>query len=195
MVKMRNKWHTMIVLFSIMLPIHIAKSNVPADADGKDDSDVIVERIKESLSAAGLVSVEQHTGHLLYNPNLNRLHSMALKQKFLMPGIMVNQKNGLKLVSEVPFGCFIIGSGELASDNYKGYRQHETLQYIRNVKEFPVSRALICEPAGKSASREWQNNLALDIDAEPFIFEEHVSINGERFYYFVNIDGSFEMYF
>lgn len=184
-----------IALLSIVLPMDLAYSNIPPDADGKDDSDVIVERIKESMNASGLVSVEQHTGRLLYNPDVDKLHTMSLRKKFLMPAMMVNQKTGLHLVTEMPLTCFMVSTNELATDNYKGYRQSQTLHYISNVKSFQVSRALICEPSGKSATREWRRNLSLEDDAEPYVFEEHTSMNGARFYYFLNADGSFEMYF
>lgn len=184
----------MLSALCMILPFNMAHSNVLADADGKDDSEVIVAHIKESLASSGLVSVEQHTGRLLFNPNVDKLHSMALKQKFLLPAMVVNQQAGLKLVGELPFSCFMVSANELASDNYKGYRQHDTLDYIRNVKQFPVSRALICETTG-SISKQWRKHLDLNEDADPFVFEEHVSIAGERFYYFLNSNGSFEMYY
>lgn len=177
----------------IVLPLHTALSSIMPDADGKDDSEVIVQRIRESLATSGLVSVEQHTGRLLFNPVLDKLHGMALKQKFFLPGMVVSQKTGLKLVAELPFSCFMLSAHELSDEHYKDYRQHETLRYIRDVKEFPVSRALICETMG-IMTKQWRTNLSLDENTEPFVFEEHVSLSGERFYYYLNNDGSFEMY-
>lgn len=177
----------------VALPVNIAHSNILADADGKDDSQVIIDHIKQSLSSGGLISVEQHTGRLLFNPQVDKLNSMVLKQKFLMPAMIVNQKTGLKLVGEMPFSCFMLSAGELSHDNYKGYRQYETIRYIRDVKNFAVSRALICETVG-SSSKLWKAHLSLQRDEDPFVFEEHVSLTGEHFYYFLNNDGSFEMY-
>ena len=107
--------------------------------------------------------------------------------------MVVNQKDGLKLIGEMPLTCFIVSGGELRSDTYKGYRQHETARYISDVKEFPVSRALICQTEGM-LTKHWKRHLALEKEGEAFVFEEHVSISGERFYYFLNVDGSFEMY-
>jgi len=180
-------------LLCIALPLNIANSNILPDADGKDDSQVIVDHIKQSLSSGGLISIEQHSGRLLFNPVVAHLQSMVLKQKFFMPAMVVNQTSGLKLVGELPLSCFMLSAGELANDSYKGYRQHETIRYIREVKNFAVSRALICQTVG-SASKTWQSQLSLQKDDDPFVFEEHVSITGEHFYYFLNADGSFEMY-
>ena len=95
----------------------------------------------------------------------------------------------------MPFSCFMVDANELLNENYKDFRQYHTLEYLRNVKSFPVSRALICEPAGKSAAKEWRRHLSLEIDADPFVFEEHATESGEKFYYFLNNVGSFEMYF
>jgi len=159
-----------------------------------DDSELIVSRLKESLNSHGLISVEQHTGRLLFNPKLEKLHAMTLKQKFLLPAMIVNQKQGLHMVTELPFSCFLISGGDIASDNYKGFRQHETARYIRDVKNFAVSRALICQAVGVTAARAWGRTLDLNLDGDPFVFEEHVSVSGEHFYYFLNIDGLFEMY-
>lgn len=178
----------------VMAPINIANCNVLPDADGQDDSAVIVEHIKESLNSAGLVSIEQNTGRLLFNPKVEKLQAMALKQKFLVPAMVVNQKQGLKLVAEMPLTCFMLSAQELNSDYYKGFRQYETLQYIREVKGIKVSRAMICQPVSKTSSRAWKGYLALDQDDDPFVFEEHTSVAGEKFYYFLNNDGSFEMY-
>lgn len=166
--------------------------NILPDADGRDDSEMIVARIKEALPAGGLISIEQNTGRLLFNPTVVKLQSMVLRQKFLLPAMVVNQINGLHVIGELPFSCFMLTAGELASENYKGYRQHETLRYIKDVKNFQVSRALICEPIGSHASN-WANLLNLD-GKESFVFEEHVSLTGEHFYYFVNNNGTFEMY-
>lgn len=198
MIKIQNggRAKTTILVLSALcmaLPIDIARSNILPDADGKDDSEVIVQHIKEALPSGGLISVEQHTGRLLFNPRLDKLHNMALKQKFFMPAMVVNQKSGLKLVGELPFSCFMLSAKELAHDNYKGYRQHETVRYIRDVKNFNVSKALICETVG-AAGKNWQEHLNLQKEDEPFVFQEHVSLTGEHFYYFLSADGFFEMY-
>lgn len=197
----RTKMKTTIKMLAIacsfvglVLPVNIALGNVPADADGKDDSQVIVDRIKESLASTGLVSIEQHTGRLLFNPQVQKLNTMSLKQKFLVPAMLVNQNTGLKLVAELPMACFMVSAGELSSDAYQGFRQHVTLRYIRDVKGFNPSRALICEPAGSSATNEWRKHLGFAVGSEPFVIDEHTSFTGERFYYFLNADGSFEMY-
>ena len=178
---------------SLLLPMDIARSNVPADADGKDDSTVIIEHIRQALPSGGLISIEQHTGRLLFNPEVAKLHAMELKQRFLIPAMVVSQTNGLKLVGELPLSCFMVSGNELAHDSYKGYRQNETIRYIRDVKNFKVTRALICETVG-STTKTWKKHLSLKRDTDPFVFEEHVSLSGEHFYYFVNEDGSFEMY-
>lgn len=185
---------TMAVGILGILPCGSVMSNVVPDAVTKDDSELIVSRLKESLNSHGLISVEQHTGRLLFNPTLEKLHSMTLKQKFLLPAMIVNQKQGLQMVTELPFACFLISGGDIASDNYKGFRQYETARYIRDVKNFAVSRALICQAVGVTAARAWGRTLDLNLDDDPFVFEEHVSISGEHFYYFLNIDGLFEMY-
>jgi hypothetical protein len=192
MVKKLRPFTLALALFSLLAHHNLAISNVPADADGMDDSEVIVALIKESIPAGGLISIEQHTGRLLFNPTVAKLHSMVLRQKFLLPAIVVNQTNGLHLISELPFSCFMLTAGELASDQYKGYRQHQTLQYIRDVKQHIVSRVLICEPIGKTA-KNWRDTIALD-NEDNFVFEAHASIAGEYFYYYINESGSFEMY-
>jgi hypothetical protein len=178
----------------IMAPIKVAVSNILPDADGQDDSAVIVEHIRESLNSSGLVSIEQHTGRLLYNPEVAKLNAMQLKQKMIIPAMVINQQIGIKLVAEMPLSCFMLSAQELASENYKGFRQYETLRYIRDIKGMQVTRALICEPVGKSAGKSWKGYLALEQDDEPFVFEAHTSASGEKFYYFVNNDGYFEMY-
>lgn len=169
-------------------------SNISSDVNGKDDSDVIVSRLKESLNSYGLISVEQHTGRLLFNPTLEKLHGMVLKQKFLLPAMIVNQSQGLRMVNELPFSCFLISAGELSSENYKGFRQSETARYVRDVKNFPITRALICQTVGLAAARSWGHTLGLNLEEDPFVFEEHVSVAGEHFYYFLNVDGLFEIY-
>ncbi len=181
-------------MLCIMAPIKVAVSNILPDADGEDDSAVIVEHLKESLNSAGLVSIEQHTGRLLYTPDVTKLNAMQLKQKIIIPAMVVNQKTGLKLVAEMPLSCFMLSAHELASENYKGFRQYETLRYIRDVKGVQVSRALICEQVGKNAGKAWKGYIALEQDDEPFVFEAHTNATGEKFYYFLNNDGSFEMY-
>lgn len=189
----------MLFIFAVsilgILPCNNVMSNVAPDVTPtQDDSELIVMRLKDSLNSHGLISVEQHTGRLLFNPTLEKLHTMVLKQKFLLPAMIVNQKQGLHMVTELPFSCFLITGGDLVSDNYKGFRQHETARYIRDVKNFAVSRALICQAVGVTAARAWGHTLSLEPDAEPFVFDEHVSVYGEHFYYFLNIDGLFEMY-
>jgi hypothetical protein len=186
---------TIIALLVLITIPHTSLASINTDVDNQDDSIIIAEHLKDSLNATGLVSVEQHTGRLLYNPRLDKLYSMEVKKQFLLPAMLVNQKQGLKLVSEMPFTCFTIDSGDLLNENYKDYRQYHTLEYIRTVKGFPATRALICQPAGKSAAKEWRRSLSLEIDAEPFVFEEHVTDNGDKFYYYLNNSGSFEMYF
>ncbi len=160
----------------------------------KDDSAAIAERLHEAMVTNGLISVEQNTGRLLFNPVVEKLQQMAVKQKFLMPSMVVNQTAGLTLVAEIPFSCFLITGGELISEPYQGFRQHETARYLRDVKNFPVSRALICQTVGLAPTRAWGHKLGLNIDEDPFVFKEHVSVVGERFYYFLNVDGAFEMY-
>lgn len=190
----RNLFMALAVGVLGLLPCGSVMSNVVPDAVTKDDSELIVSRLKESLNSHGLISVEQHTGRLLFNPALEKLHAMVLKQKFLLPAMIVNQKQGLHMVTELPFSCFLISGGDIASDNYKGFRQYETARYIRDVKNFAVSRALICQAVGVTAARAWGRTLDLNLDDEPFVFEEHVSVAGEHFYYFLNVDGLFEMY-
>jgi hypothetical protein len=180
-------------LICVLLPLQAARSTNLPETNVNDDSELIVSRIKESLATTGLISVEQNTGRLLFNPVVDRLHNMALKKKFFLPSIVVNQKKGLRLITEIPMSCFMIAGGELSNEYYKGYRQHETMMYIRDIKEFPVSRALICQTVG-STNKHWKRHLALGEESEPFVFEEHVSLSGEHFYYFLNVDGSFEMY-
>lgn len=159
-----------------------------------DDSEVIVNRLKDSMNAYGLISVEQGSGHLLFNPLIEKLQNMPLKQKFLLPAMIVNQKEGLKIVEELPFSCFLISGTELATENYKGFKQYETARYIRDVKNFNVNRVLLCQAVGLAGARSWGKNLNLDLDDDPFIFEQFKSLTGDNFYYFLNTDGLFEMY-
>ncbi len=177
----------------LFIPIQVAVSNIMPDADGKDDSAVIVERIKEAMPSGGLISIEQKTGRLLYNPALDKLLTMNLKQKFFLPAMIINQTQKLSLISEVPFSCFMLSGSELNTEHYKGFRQYETAQYIRQVRNFPVARVLICSVKG-SAAKTWGSSLRLEEDRDPFVFEEHTSMSGEHFFYFLNTDGSFEMY-
>lgn len=177
----------------LFMPIDVAISNILPDADGRDDSAVIVERIREAMPSGGLISVEQQTGRLLYSPALDKLLTMELKQKFFLPAMIINQKKNITLVSEVPFSCFMLSGGELNTEHYKGFRQYQTAEYIRQVRNFPVSRVLICSTKG-AAAKTWTNTLKLEADRDPFVFEEHTSVSGEHFFYFLNADGSFEMY-
>lgn len=184
-----------IILSALLLfiPLQVAVSNIMPDADGRDDSVLIIERIKEAMPSGGLISVEQKTGRLLYNPALDKLLAMDVKQKFFLPAMIINQTKSITMVSEIPFSCFMLSGNEINTDHYKGFRQYQTAQYIRQVRNFPVSRVLICNTQG-SAAKTWNRSLKLDEDRDQFVFEEYTSINGEHFFYFLNADGSFEMY-
>lgn len=185
----------LLALILVVFPFQLANSSVEpqSTSSATDDSAAIVERIRQAIPNGGLISVEQRTGRLLFNPTLERLFTKAVKQKFLMPGIVVNQNKGLQLVNELPFSCFLMNGGELAGDDYAEYRQHATLLYIRDVKQFPVSRVLICETIGKGA-KSWASMLDLMEESDPFVFDEQVNRQGEHFFYYLNTDGSFEMY-
>lgn len=189
----------LVLLLLVAFPVSLAfaNANLPDEDKSipkpKDDSDLIVSRIKEAIPKGGIISIEQGSGRLLFNPSLERLFTAAPKQKFLMPAIVIDQHEGLKLVKEMPFSCFLITGGELASDEYSSYRQHATVLYIRDVKNFPVARALICQTMGMSTTN-WRKTLNLDENSDPFIFDEHVNRQGEHFFYYINSEGSFEMY-
>lgn len=182
-------------IIALLLPVSIANgTDIPTAAVTKDDSDVIISRLKESMDSYGLISVEQHSGRLLFNPVIEKLHSMPLKEKFLLPAMIVNQAQGLSIITEVPFSCFLISGAELATEHYKGFKQYETARYLRDVKAQAPARVLVCQAVGLVGARTWGKSLALDIDHDKFVFDEHTSMNGERFYYFLNDDGLFEMY-
>lgn len=185
----------LLILLAFPASMVFANANLPDESNMKssDDSDLIVSRIKEAIPQGGMISIEQGSGRLLFNPSLERLFTMAPKQKFLMPAIVIDQHEGLKLVNEMPFSCFLMTGGELASDEYASYRQHATVLYIRDVKNFSVARALICQTMGMSTA-SWRKTLNLDQNSDPFVFDEHVNRQGEHFYYYINSDGAFEMY-
>ncbi len=182
-------------LCAVLFPISLVKAlDLPTPGLNQDDSDTIVVRLKEAMEAYGLISVEQHTGRLLFNPLLEKLSSMSLKKKFVVPAMVVSQNRGLHIITEVPFSCFMISGAELASDQYKGFKQYETARYLRDVKAKPISRALLCQAVGSLGVRSWGRSLDLAIDNDKFVFDEYTSVNGEHFYYFLNSDGLFEMY-
>lgn len=179
-------------LLVMALPMTAIGQDISTLAVTNDDSALIINRLKESMDAQGLISVEQHTGRLLFNPLIEKLHSMPLKQKFLLPAMIVNQSNGLKIVDELPFSCFLIAGEEIGGEHYKGFKQYETAKYIRDVKNKPVARVLLCQAVG--LARKWSVDIALDKTKDNFIFDEHISHSGQHFFYFINSDGLFEMY-
>lgn len=182
-------------LLVFMIPFAIAKGpDIPPPGISKDDSETISLRLKESMDSYGLISVEQHTGRLLFNPAIEKLKNMPLKQKFLLPAMILNQSHGLRLITELPFSCFLITGSELVTDQYKGFNQFATARYLQDVKSKPVSRVLICQAVGLVGVRTWGKNLSLTLDQDNFVFKEHDSMSGEQFYYFLNSDGMFEMY-
>lgn len=181
------------LLLLALIPISFAQAN-DKNIKNKDDSTTIVSRLKESMDAYGLISVEQHTGRLLFNPSIEKLRDMPLKHKFVVPAMVVNQAKGLSIVTELPFSCFLISGDELTGEQYKGFKQYETARYLRDVKVKPVSRVLLCQAVGLMGIRSWSTGLDLSIDNDKFVFDEYTSISGERFFYFLNNDGLFEMY-
>lgn len=182
-------------LLIFLIPCATAKGpNIPAPGILTDDSETIGARLKESMDSYGLISVEQHTGRLLFSPAIEKLQNMPLKQKFLLPAMILNQSNGLRLITELPFSCFLISGSELVTDQYKGFNQFATARYLQDVKSQNVSRVLICQAVGLVGARTWGKNLSLTIDHDNFVFKEHDSLSGEHFYYFLNSDGMFEMY-
>ena len=180
----------------LLLPItSVSGHDVPTAAVFQDDSEVISTPLKRiPMDSYGLISVEQHSGRLLFNPLIEKMQTMPLKQKFLVPAMIVNQSKGLKIISELPFSCFLITGSELNTEHYKGFKQYETARYLRDVKSKSLSRVLICQAVGLVGARTWGKDLALTIDNDTFVFEEHRSLSGEHFYYFLNADGLFEMY-
>lgn len=185
-----------IAILAFLLPLtSVSGRDIPISLSGPDDSEVISSRLKESMDSYGLISVEQHSGRLLFSPLIEKVNSMPVKQKFLVPAMIVNQTRGLKIISELPFSCFIMTGTELNTDHYKGFKQFETARYIRDVKGQTLSRVLICQAVGLVGARTWSKDLALAMDDDKsFVFEEHTSVTGEHFYYFLNADGLFEMY-
>lgn len=180
----------------ILLSLLTINHNVLAvdDAKEKDDSDIIVGRLKDSMSGYGLISVEQGTGRLLFNPTIQKLNVMPLKQRFIVPAMIVNQRIGLKIVEETTFSCFLIDGSDLTGDGYKGFKQYETARYLREIKRLPAKKVLLCQAMGVTATKNWVQKLDLNIAERPFVFDEHTSISGEHFFYFLNADGMFEMY-
>ncbi len=169
--------------------------DIPTPMVVQDDSETIAQRLKESMQSYGLISVEQGTGKLLFNPNIDKLASLPLKQKFLLPAMIINQQNGLKIVEELPFSCFMLSEAELFSEHYKGFKQYQTARYIRDVKNYEFSRVLLCQVVGLTGERSWSKNLDLNGNEHKFIFDQHKSLSGKDFYYFINAEGLFEMYF
>lgn len=183
-------------ILALLIPFSIANSiDVSTGSLMKDDSDTIVVRLKEAMDAYGLISIEQHSGRLLFNPVIEKMRGMSLKQKFLVPAMVVSQNKGLHIITELPFSCFLISGKELAADHYKGFKQYETARYLRDVKAKPISRALLCQAVGSMGVKSWSRSLDLAADSEKFVFDEHTGRDGENFYYFLNSDGLFEMYF
>jgi len=188
--------------FAAALLISLISSACLADDDNfvipfqtnnsNDDSEKIVQAITRSMPF-GLISIEQKSGRLLYNPVVKRLYDKQEKEQFYVHAMIVNQHQGLKLVRETPFSCFTINSPELLDDGYKNFRQHETLRYIREVKAHSPSKVLICELSGASR-KEWKENIRFEDSMAKFVFEDYVSLSGEHFHYFINDEGNFEMY-
>jgi hypothetical protein len=166
---------------------------IPFENKADDDSEKIVKAIKHSMPF-GLISVEQKSGRLLYNPVVKRLHERHEKEQFNIDAMIVNQHKGLKLVRAVPFACFTISSTELLDEGYKNFRQHETLRYIREVKAYSPAKVLICELPGMAKRNEWKEQIRFEESIAKFVFEDYISLTGEHFYYFVNDEGNFEMY-
>ena len=184
-------------LVAMLLPFATATGrDIPISMSTMDDSETISSRLKESMDSYGLISVEQHTGRLLFNPTIEKISGMQVKQKFLVPAMILNQKNGLRIISELPFSCFIITGKELVTEQYKGFKQFATARYLEDVKAKAIDRVLICQAVGLVGARTWGKDLALslDNDQDNFVFEEHTSMSGEKFFYFLNTDGLFEMY-
>ncbi len=184
-----------ISLLTLLLPLtSISAHDIPTQTTPTDDSEVIISRLKQAMDSYGLISVEQYSGKLLFNPAIDKLKTMPVKQKFLIPAMIINQKDGLRIITELPFSCFLLSGDELANEQYKGFKQFETARYIRDVKNMQVSRILLCQAVGLVGVRTWSKDLALQLEGHKFIFEKHQSISGEQFYYFLNSEGLFEMY-
>ncbi len=184
-----------LALILLLVPFSIANSlDLPSAAAPKDDSDTIVSRLREAMDAYGLISIEQHSGRILFSPLLEKMRTMSLKQKFLVPAMVVSQNRGLHIITELPFSCFLISGKELTTEQYKGFKQYETARYLRDVKAKPISRVLLCQAVGSVGAKSWGRSLDLSLDNEKFVFDEHTSRDGENFYYFLNSDGLFEMY-
>ena len=150
-------------LLSAILPIaNVIGQDMSVQSVTNDDSSIIVSRLKESMNAYGLISIEQHTGRLLFSPVVEKLHAMPLKQKFLLPAMIVNQNYGLRIIDELPFTCFLLSGEEISGEHYKGFKQYETVKYIRDVKHKPVSRVLLCQAIGSNNNRNWNLGIALN---------------------------------
>ena len=181
--KMSNILPSFLLVFSLLA---INQDILAVDNNReKDDSDLIVSRLKDSIDDYGLISVEQGTGRLLFNPTIKKLYAMPVTQKFILPAMIINQRDGLKIVEETAFSCFLINGSELSSDKYKGFKQYETARYLREIKQQPAKKALLCQAIGVVATKNWIEKLNLNIDGRPFVFDEHTSISGEHFFYFL----------
>jgi hypothetical protein len=183
------------LIMSTLTPICLAateevvipfENNLPVN-----DNDKIAHAIKTSMPN-GLISVEQKSGRLLFNPTVKQLQSKQEKEQFYIQAMIVNQSQGLKLVRQAPFACFTINSSELLDDGYKNFRQHETLRYIREVKAYSPTKVLICE-LSNAAKNDWKEQINFEEGIAKFVFEDYISPTGEHFYYFTNGD-NFEMY-
>lgn len=186
--------HKLTILGILAIIPFLVDAKIYADADGElDDKRQIINNLKKAMPAGGMISIEQKTGRLIFNPSVSKLSNLGYKKNFLLPAMMVNQESGMQLVAEMPFSCFIISAEELRRDDYKGYRQHDTLRYIQDVKSIVVRDVMICNLSVMSADT-WKETLKMDPNSDNFVFSEHTSMSGDRFYYFLNSAGSFEMY-
>ena len=170
----------------------IDANSIGFNEDRTDDTEKVIQNIKFSLPQ-GLVSLEQVSGKLLFNPQLKEMKQKQMNAKFFLPAMVVSQKKGLRLEAETPMVCFLMSAGSLGEEEYKNYRQYTTLKYIQDVKQFNVEKVLICDISTIKLS-EWRQKLRLDTTGKPFKFDEHTSINDEHFYYYLDDNGSFEMY-
>ncbi len=159
----------------------------------KDDTKEIINVIERELPT-GVISVEQASGKLVHNPVLAEIKSKPNKKQFYLPAMIVNNTNGIQLVQNAPLTCFIITSNELLDEGYKNFRQHEVLRYIREVKDYSPEKVMICEVTDL-VRNEWKQHIKLNNIKGHFVFEDYISLNGEHFYYYLNDNGNFEMYF
>ena len=194
--KNMNK-NILLTTLALMAPLSVAEdidaNKIGFDKKKSDDTEKVIKNIKYSLPE-GMISLEQKSGRLLFNPVLKEVKNKRLNLKFFLPAMVVSQKNGLKVEAETPMVCFVMSAGELGEEEYKNYRQHSTLKYLQDAKSQDISKVLICD-VSTTKLNDWRRRLSLDIRTHPFKFEEHTSINDEHFYYYLDADGSFEMYF